>query len=107
MFKLRMYEYVQFITNTQLDMVGSNFISVPLVGLEQGGGRVIDYIITIDRFKKGGVIDYDFMKQHYISHKMKYVSPLRVAALTCKQYNHRIASYTGYSDCRSEEIVTR
>ena len=28
-------------------------------------------------------VHYDFRKQHYIRHKIKDVSPLRVAALTC------------------------
>ena len=32
---------------------------------------------------KGNCAHYDFLIQHYISHKMKYVSPLRVAALAC------------------------
>ena len=28
-------------------------------------------------------VHYNFQIQHYISHKLKYVSPLRVAALAC------------------------
>ena len=31
----------------------------------------------------GNFVHYDFLKQHYIRHKIKDVSPLRVAALTC------------------------
>ena len=30
---------------------------------------------------RGNFVHYNFPIQHYISHKMKYVSPLRVAAL--------------------------
>ena len=30
---------------------------------------------------RGNFVHYDFQILHYISHKMKYVSPLRVAAL--------------------------
>ena len=59
------------------DMVGRNCIRVPLIGLE----------LAIDPLPQGYYVDYDFLKLHYISHKMKYISPLRVAALTCKQYN--------------------
>ena len=56
-----------------------NFIRVPLIDLE----------LAIDPLPKGGggVVVYDFLKLHYISHKMKYACPLRVAALTCKQYD--------------------
>ena len=32
---------------------------------------------------RGNFVHYDFQILHYISHKMKYVSPLRVAALAC------------------------
>ena len=32
---------------------------------------------------KWNFLHYDFQILHYISHKMKYVSPLRVAALAC------------------------
>ena len=32
---------------------------------------------------KGNFVHYDFLKLHYIRHKIKDVSPLRVAALTC------------------------
>ena len=32
---------------------------------------------------RGNFVHYDFLKQHYIRHKIKDVSPLRVAALTC------------------------
>ena len=31
---------------------------------------------------RGNFVDYDFLKLHYIRHKIKDVSPLRVAALT-------------------------
>ena len=31
----------------------------------------------------GNFVHYDFQILHYISHKMKYVSPLKVAALAC------------------------
>ena len=30
---------------------------------------------------QGNYVHYDFQRLHYISHKMKYVSPLRVAVL--------------------------
>ena len=36
---------------------------------------------------RGNFVDYDFLILHYMSHKMKYVSPLGVAALTCEQNN--------------------
>ena len=32
---------------------------------------------------RGNFVQYDFLKLHYIRHKLKDVSPLRVAALTC------------------------
>ena len=32
---------------------------------------------------RGNFVHYDFLKLHYIRHKIKDVSPLRVAALTC------------------------
>ena len=32
---------------------------------------------------RGNFVHYDFLKLHYIGHKIKDVSPLRVAALTC------------------------
>ena len=32
---------------------------------------------------RGNFVQYDFLKLHYIRHKIKDVSPLRVAALTC------------------------
>ena len=40
----------------------------------------IDFYIT---FRKGNFAHYDFRKLHYIRHKIKVVSLLRVAALTC------------------------
>ena len=32
---------------------------------------------------RGNFVHYDFLKLHYLRHKIKDVSPLRVAALTC------------------------
>ena len=32
---------------------------------------------------RGNFVHYHFLKQHYIRHKIKDVSPLRMAALTC------------------------
>ena len=32
---------------------------------------------------RGNFVHYDFQILHYISHKMKYVSPLRLAVLAC------------------------
>ena len=32
---------------------------------------------------RGNFVHYDFLKLHYIRHNIKYVSPLRVAALLC------------------------
>ena len=32
---------------------------------------------------RGNFVHYDFLNLHYIRHKIKDVSPLRVAALTC------------------------
>ena len=32
---------------------------------------------------RGNFLHYNFQILHYISHKMKYVSPLRVAVLAC------------------------
>ena len=32
---------------------------------------------------RGNFVHYDFLKLHHIRHKIKDVSPLRVAALTC------------------------
>ena len=58
-------------------MVGRNCKRIPLIGLE----------LAIDPYPRGNFVDYDFLILHFISHKMKYVGPLRVEALTCKQYN--------------------
>ena len=35
-------------------------------------------------------VHYDFQVLHYISHKIKYVSPLRVAALACNIMLHTL-----------------
>ena len=35
------------------------------------------------RSPRGNFVHYNFLKLHYIRHKIKDVSPLRVAALTC------------------------
>ena len=32
---------------------------------------------------RGNFVHYDFLKLHYIRHKIKYISRLSVAALTC------------------------
>ena len=42
------------------------------------------HALAIDPLAK----DYDFKILHYICHKMKYVSPLRVAVLTCIPQNN-------------------
>ena len=39
--------------------------------------------LAIDPPPRGNFEHYDFLKLHYIRHKTKDVSPLRVAALTC------------------------
>ena len=39
---------------------------------------------------RGNFVHYDFQILHYISHKMKYVSPLRVAALACNIMLHTL-----------------
>ena len=49
-------------------MVGRNCIKVPLIGLE----------LAIDPLPQGDCEDYNFLKLHYISHKMKYVSSVNV-----------------------------
>ena len=39
-------------------------------------------VLAIDpTSSRGNFVHYDFQILHYISHKMKYVSPLRMAAL--------------------------
>ena len=40
-------------------------------------------VLAIDPSPRGNFIHYDFQILHYIYHKMKYVSPLRVAVLAC------------------------
>ena len=41
-----------------------------------------DLMLAIDPTSpRGNIVHYNFQILHYISHKMKYVSPLRVAAL--------------------------
>ena len=41
-------------------------------------------VLAIDPLQpRGNFVHYDFQILHYISHKMKYVSLLRVAALAC------------------------
>ena len=39
---------------------------------------------------RGDFVHYHFQILHYISHKMKYVSPLRVAALVCNILLHTL-----------------
>ena len=70
-------------------MAGRNCIRVPLIGIE----------LAIDSLHRGHFVDYDFLILHYINHKMKYLSPLRVAALTCTQYNR-------YRSFRSHELFS-
>ena len=40
-------------------------------------------VLAIDPSPSGNFIHYDFQILHYIYHKMKYVSHLRVAVLAC------------------------
>ena len=42
-----------------------------------------DVMMHIGLSPRGNFVHYDFMKLHYIRHKIKDVIPLRVAALTC------------------------
>ena len=48
-------------------------------------GLIIGLELAIDPppSPRGNFVHYDFLKPHYIRHKIKDVSPLRVAALTC------------------------
>ena len=39
--------------------------------------------LAIDLLPRENFVHYDFLKQHYIKHKIEDVNPLRVAALTC------------------------
>ena len=39
---------------------------------------------------RGNFVHYNFLILHYISHKMKYVSSLRVAALACNIMLHTL-----------------
>ena len=54
---------------------------------ELGRGRLAMFLgleLAIDPLPhRGNFVHYDFLKQHYIRHKIKDVSSLRVAALTC------------------------
>ena len=43
----------------------------------------IELAIDLPPPPRGNFVHYDFLKLHYIRHKIKDVSPLRVAALTC------------------------
>ena len=84
MFKLRMH--VPCITNTQ---PGHGW-RVPLIGLE----------LATDPLPQGDFVDYDFLKLHYISHTMEYVSPLRVAALTLSLPNATVVEFTVHCQTR-------
>ena len=53
------------------------FKDILLIGLE----LAIDPLPPLP--PRGNFVHYDFLKLHYIRHKIKDVSPLRVAALTC------------------------
>ena len=50
---------------------------------------------------RGNFVDYDFLKLNYIRHKIKDVSPLRVAALRCNitlyTLPHKIALNVPYN----------
>ena len=68
--------------------------SIPSSAVHTGNyKRTKKYIgleLAIDFLPPRGIfLHYDFLKLHYIRHKIKDVSPLRVAALTCN-----ITSYT-------------
>ena len=43
----------------------------------------LSLVMAIDPSPRGNFIHYDFQIVHYIYHKMKYVSLLRVAMLAC------------------------
>ena len=45
-------------------------------------GKELGLELAIDPPRRN-FVHYDFLKLHYIRHKIKDVSPLRVAALTC------------------------
>ena len=70
-------------------MAGRNCIRVPLIGLE----------LAIDPHPQENFVDFNFLILHYISRGMKYVIHLRVAALTCNQYNK-------YRSFRSHELFS-
>ena len=57
-----------------------------LVTFLRKNGRVFVNILglelAIDPLPQGEFVHYNFLKLHYIRHKIKDVSPLRVAALT-------------------------
>ena len=47
-------------------------------------------VLAIDPSPMGNFIHYDFQILHYIYHKMKYVSLLRVAVLACNIMLHTL-----------------
>ena len=44
---------------------------------------IIGHELAIDPSPRGNFVHYDLLKPHCIRHKIKDVSPLRMAALTC------------------------
>ena len=47
-------------------------------------------LAIVPSFTRGNFLHYDFQILHYISHKMKYVRPLRVAELACNIMLHTL-----------------
>ena len=43
----------------------------------------VDLELAIDPLPRGNFVHYDFLKLHYVIHKIKAVRFLRVSALTC------------------------
>ena len=66
-------------------IVGNHMLQLICLLLQNLGGVLIGLELAIDPPPppRGNFVHYDFLKQHYIRHNIKDVSPLRVAALTC------------------------
>ena len=62
------------------------------MNMQHGDNRPIGLELAIDPPPppRGNFVHYDFLKLHYIRHKIKDVSPLRVAALTCNITLHTL-----------------
>ena len=86
LFKTASITFLSYILFELLDVEHSNPISHKNVKCNSLGL----VLAIVPPPPRGNFVHYDFQILHYISHKMKYVSSLRVAALACNIILHTL-----------------